>query len=147
MPLIAEVFPVEKDDFVSAGEVSAKIKRTLKKLGVDSSVLRRISVCSYEVELNLVIHSLGGTIDFSVDEDGVTLLIRDRGPGIPDLDLAMREGWSTAPDDVRSLGFGAGMGLPNMKKYTDEMKVESTVGVGTTVTMTVFIHPQEEAVS
>ena len=147
MPLIAEVFPVEKDDFVSAGEVSAKIKRTLKKLGVDSSVLRRISVCSYEVELNLVIHSLGGTIDFSVDEDGVTLLIRDRGPGIPDLDLAMREGWSTAPDDVRSLGFGAGMGLPNMKKYTDEMKVESTAGVGTTVTMTVFIHPQEEAVS
>ena len=103
MPLIAEVFPVEKDDFVSAGEVSAKIKRTLKKLGVDSSVLRRISVCSYEVELNLVIHSLGGTIDFSVDEDGVTLLIRDRGPGIPDLDLAMREGWSTAPESVRNM--------------------------------------------
>lgn len=138
MPLIAEVFPVEKDDFVSAGEVSAKIKRTLKKLGVDSSVLRRISVCSYEVELNLVIHSLGGTIDFSVDEDGVTLLIRDRGPGIPDLDLAMREGWSTAPESVRNMGFGAGMGLPNMKKYSDEMRIDSVVGVGTTVTMTVF---------
>ena len=139
MPLIAEVFPVEKDDFVSAGEVSAKIKRTLKKLGVDSSVLRRISVCSYEVELNLVIHSLGGTIDFSVDEDGVTLLIRDRGPGIPDLDLAMREGWSTAPESVRNMGFGAGMGLPNMKKYSDEMDIQSTVGVGTTVTMVVKI--------
>ena len=130
MPLIAEVFPVEKDDFVSAGEVSAKIKRTLKKLGVDSSVLRRISVCSYEVELNLVIHSLGGTIDFSVDEDGVTLLIRDRGPGIPDLDLAMREGWSTAPESVRNMGFGAGMGLPNMKRNADEFDIQSTVGVG-----------------
>lgn len=135
MPLIAEVFPVEKDDFVSAGEVSAKIKRTLKKLGVDSSVLRRISVCSYEVELNLVIHSLGGTIDFSVDEDGVTLLIRDRGPGIPDLDLAMREGWSTAPESVRNMGFGAGMGLPNMQRNASEFHIESTVGVGTTITM------------
>ena len=135
MPLIAEVFPVEKDDFVSAGEVSAKIKRTLKKLGVDSSVLRRISVCSYEVELNLVIHSLGGTIDFSVDEDGVTLLIRDRGPGIPDLDLAMREGWSTAPESVRNMGFGAGMGLPNMKRYSDEMDIDTELGKGTTVTM------------
>ena len=135
MPLIAEVFPVEKDDFVSAGEVSAKIKRTLKKLGVDSSVLRRISVCSYEVELNLVIHSLGGTIDFSVDEDGVTLLIRDRGPGIPDLDLAMREGWSTAPESVRNMGFGAGMGLPNMQRNADEFDIQSTVGVGTQILM------------
>ena len=139
MPLIAEVFPVEKDDFVSAGEVSAKIKRTLKKLGVDSSVLRRISFCSYEVELNLVIHSLGGTIDFSVDEDGVTLLIRDRGPGIPDLDLAMREGWSTAPESVRNMGFGAGMGLPNMKRYSDEMEITSEVGKGTTVRMSVYV--------
>ena len=135
MPLIAEVFPVEKDDFVSAGEVSAKIKRTLKKLGVDSSVLRRISVCSYEVELNLVIHSLGGTIDFSVDEDEVTLLIHDRGPGIPDLDLAMREGWSTAPESVRNMGFGAGMGLPNMKRNADEFDIQSTVGVGTQILM------------
>ena len=106
-----------------------------KKLGVDSAVLRRISVCSYEVELNLVIHSLGGTIDFSVDEDGVTLLIRDRGPGIPDLDLAMREGWSTAPESVRNMGFGAGMGLPNMKRNADEFDIQSTVGVGTEILM------------
>lgn len=135
MPLIAEVFKVEKDDFVSAGEVSAKIKRMLKKLGVDSATLRRISVCAYEVELNLVIHSLGGTIDFKVTTDSVELLIKDRGPGIPDLELAMREGWSTAPESVRMLGFGAGMGLPNMKRNADEFDIQSTVGVGTEILM------------
>ena len=135
MPLIAEVFSVEKDDFVTAGEASAKIKRTLKKLGVDSVLFRRISVCAYEVELNLVIHSLGGTIDFQVTQDGVTLLVKDRGPGIPDLDLAMREGWSTAPESVRMMGFGAGMGLPNMKRNADEFDIKSEVGVGTEILM------------
>lgn len=140
MPLIAEVFSVEKDDFVTAGEASAKIKRTLKKLGVDSVLLRRISVCAYEVELNLVIHSLGGTIDFQVTQDGVTLLVKDRGPGIPDLDLAMREGWSTAPESVRMMGFGAGMGLPNMKKYTDRLQIDTVLGVGTTLTMRIDLH-------
>ena len=135
MPLIAEIFEVEKDDFVSAGEASAKIKRTLKKLGVDSTLLRRISVCSYEVELNLVIHSLGGTIDFQVTTEDVQLLIRDRGPGIADLELAMREGWSTAPETVRMMGFGAGMGLPNMKRNADFFDIKSEVGVGTEVLM------------
>ena len=135
MPLIAEVFPVEKDDFVTAGEASAKIKRTLKKLGVDAILLRRISVCAYEVELNLVIHSLGGSIDFQVTQDAVTLLVKDRGPGIPDLDLAMREGWSTAPESVRMMGFGAGMGLPNMKRNADEFDIKSEVGVGTEILM------------
>ena len=135
MALIAEVFAVEKDDFVSAGEASAKIKRTLKKLGVDSTLLRRISVCAYEVELNLVIHSLGGTIDFKVTAEDVELLIRDRGPGIADLDLAMREGWSTAPETVRMMGFGAGMGLPNMKRNADFFDIKSEVGVGTEILM------------
>ena len=135
MPLIAEVFPVEKDDFVTAGEASAKIKRTLKKLGVDAILLRRISVFAYEVELNLVIHSLGGSIDFQVSQDAVTLLVKDRGPGIPDLDLAMREGWSTAPESVRMMGFGAGMGLPNMKRNADEFDIKSEVGVGTEILM------------
>ena len=135
MPLIAEVFSVEKDDFVTAGEASAKIKRTLKKLGVDATLLRRISVCAYEVELNLVIHSLGGSIDFQVTQDAVTLLVKDRGPGIPDLDLAMREGWSTAPESVRMMGFGAGMGLPNMKRNADEFDIKSEVGVGTEILM------------
>lgn len=139
MPLIAEVFEVQKDDFVKAGEASAKIKRTLKKLGVDSNIMRRISVCAYEVELNLVIHSLGGTIDFEVTQDSVALSIKDRGPGIPDLDLAMREGWSTAPESVRMMGFGAGMGLPNMKRNADELDIHSQVGVGTQIAMKFYL--------
>ena len=98
MSLYSEVFPVEKGDFVTAGEASAKIKRTLKKLGVNSSVIRRVAVSSYEVELNLIIHSLGGQIDFTVTQDDVMLRVTDRGPGIPDIELAMREGWSTAPE-------------------------------------------------
>ena len=102
---------------------------------MDSTLLRRISVCSYEVELNLVIHSLGGTIDFQVTTEDVQLLIRDRGPGIADLELAMREGWSTAPETVRMMGFGAGMGLPNMKRNADFFDIKSEVGVGTEILM------------
>ena len=137
--VIHEVYPVEKGAFETAGEVSGTIKRILRKLGVPSSVIRRVAVAAYEVELNLVIHSLGGQMELTIEPESVTLDVSDRGPGIPDLDLAMQEGWSTASDEVRTLGFGAGMGLPNMKKYSDEMDIQSTVGVGTTVTMVVKI--------
>ncbi len=133
--MIHEVYPVEKGDFTSAGEVSGKIKRILKKLGVPSSVVRRVSVAAYEVELNLVIHSLGGHMDLTVNPDSVVLVVEDRGPGIPDLDLAMSEGWSTASDDVRMLGFGAGMGLPNMKRNADDFDIQSEVGKGTRIYM------------
>ena len=133
--MIHEVYPVEKGDFSSAGEVSGKIKRILKKLGVPSSVVRRVSVAAYEVELNLVIHSLGGHMDLTVNPDSVVLVVEDRGPGIPDLDLAMSEGWSTASDDVRMLGFGAGMGLPNMKRNADDFDIQSEVGKGTRIYM------------
>ena len=93
----------------------------------------------------MVIHADGGVIDVEIDADSIKMVLADKGPGIKDIDLAMQEGWSTAPDDVRSLGFGAGMGLPNMKKYSDEMTIESTVGVGTTVTMIVYTKPRKEA--
>ncbi len=132
---IRTVYPVQKGDFTSAGEVSGSIKRTLRMLGVDSGLTRRISVAAYEVELNLIIHSLGGEICFSVDEGGITLDVSDVGPGIADIDLAMREGYSTAPEEVRMMGFGAGMGLPNMKRNADEFSIESTVGVGTKIHM------------
>lgn len=137
--VIHEIYPVEKGAFETAGEASGTIKRILRKLGVPSSVIRRVAVAAYEVELNLVIHSLGGQMELTIEPESVTLDVADRGPGIPDLDLAMQEGWSTASDEVRMLGFGAGMGLPNMKKYSDEFDIQSTVGVGTTVKMLVNI--------
>ena len=140
-------YDVPGDDFTRAGEASSSIKKALKQVGLAPDIIRNVAIAMYEGEINMVIHAGGGEIDVDIAPDAVHMVLRDQGPGIQDISLAMREGWSTAPDDVRSLGFGAGMGLPNMKKYTDEMKVESTVGVGTTVTMTEFIHPQEEAVS
>ena len=130
-------YQVPGDDFTRAGEASGAIKSTLKKLGFDPGVVRKVAIAMYEGEINLVIHGGGGQIDVEIDGEKVTMVLADHGPGIPDIQKAMEEGWSTAPDNVRSLGFGAGMGLPNMKKYTDEMQIESTVGVGTTGTMVV----------
>ncbi len=128
-------YHVEKADYSSAGRVSAAIKRQLKQIGVSGDVLRRVAVASYEVELNLVIHSLGGEMTLNVYPDCVQLISADVGPGIPDLSLAMKEGYSTANETARSLGFGAGMGLPDMKRNADDFDIESTVGVGTTITM------------
>ena len=107
----------------------------MRELGVDPEIIRRASIAMYEGEINMVIHAHGGVADVAVTEDAIEIVLKDKGPGIPDIKKAMQEGYSTAPDNIRSLGFGAGMGLPNMKRYTDEMKIESTVGVGTTVTM------------
>lgn len=139
MSSIHQTYTVPGDDFTRAGEASGLVKKTLKKLGVNPEVIRKVAIAMYEGEINMVIHANGGTIDVEVLPDKITMVLKDTGPGIPDIDKAMQAGWSTAPDNVRNLGFGAGMGLPNMKKYSDEMTVESTVGVGTTVTMTVFM--------
>ncbi|MCR4707282.1 MAG: anti-sigma regulatory factor [Clostridiales bacterium] len=128
-------YPVKTADYSSAGKASADIKRRLKQLGVGGDVLRRVAVASYEVELNLVIHSLGGVLTLSVFPDAVQLVSADVGPGIADLSLAMREGYSTANEEARSLGFGAGMGLPNMKRNADEFDITSEPGAGTTITM------------
>ena len=130
-------FEVEGGDLSQAGEASSQMKRTLKKLGFPPEVIRKVSICMYEGEINMVIHADGGTADVEVGLDTITITLADRGPGIPDIDLAMEPGWSTAREFARDLGFGAGMGLPNMKKHSDEMEVHSTVGVGTTVKMTI----------
>jgi len=130
-------FDVDGDNFASAGDASIQIKKVLRQLGFTPDIIRRVSIAMYEGEINMVIHADGGDADVLVDDDKITIILADKGPGIADIDLAMQAGYSTAPDDVRSLGFGAGMGLPNMKKNTDEMHIESTVGVGTTVTMIV----------
>ena len=118
-----------------AGDVSARIKRHMKRLGIPSSIMRRVSVCTYEAEINLVIHSDGGQIDFEISEDRILVRARDEGPGIPDIDKAMTEGWSTASNEVRNMGFGAGMGLPNMKRNADEFTISSVVGEGTDISM------------
>lgn len=131
-------YEVDGSDFTRAGEASANVKKTLRKLGVSPQVIRKVAIALYEGEINMVIHADGGVIDVEIASDKITMALRDHGKGIEDVELAMREGFSTAPDEVRSLGFGAGMGLPNMKKYTDDMRIESTVGVGTNVFMSVM---------
>lgn len=130
---------VNGEDFTRAGEASADVKKTLRKLGIPPEVIRRVAIALYEGEINMVIHADGGVIDVEVSSEKISMVLKDQGKGIANVEQAMQEGFSTAPDEVRSLGFGAGMGLPNMKKYSDEMKIESTVGVGTTVFMTVWI--------
>ena len=130
-------FDIDGDNFTSAGEASVRIKKHLREMGFKPDVIRRVSVAMYEGEINMVIHAGGGQADVSIYPDRIEIVLEDHGPGIEDISLAMREGFSTAPDAVRSLGFGAGMGLPNMKRYTDVLNVESKVGSGTKVTMTV----------
>ena len=129
------VFDVEKGDFEKAGEASRKIKRSLQQLGISSKVIRHIAIAGYEGEMNIAIHSDGGQIILEVDENAVTLRLEDLGPGIPNVDLAMTEGWSTASDKVREMGFGAGMGLPNMEKNADDFEIHSKVGEGTKIKM------------
>ena len=130
-------YDVDGENFTSAGQASVRIKKNLRQLGVDPETIRRVSIAMYEGEINMVIHANGGSADVEVDDSGVTIILADTGPGIADIEKAMQEGYSTARDEVRSLGFGAGMGLPNMKRYTDDMKIESVPGKGTTVTMRV----------
>ncbi|MBR5448395.1 MAG: ATP-binding protein [Clostridia bacterium] len=130
-------FDVDGDDFTSAGQASVQVKRNLRQLGIDTETIRRVSIAMYEGEINMVIHAGGGVAEVRVSEECITIVLDDNGPGIKDIDKAMQEGYSTAPDEIRSLGFGAGMGLPNMKRHTDSLEIESTVGVGTRITMKV----------
>ena len=131
-------FEIERGNFTDAGQASSSVKRTLKQLGVAPANIKRTVVSLFEAEINAIAHAYGGTIDVDIDDQKIVMVVADQGPGIPNLDLAMQEGWSTASAEVREMGYGAGMGLPNIKKNTDDLKIESTVGVGTTVTMTVF---------
>lgn len=130
---------VPGNDFTHAGEASGNVKTILKKLGIDPSIIRRVSIAMYEAEINMVIHAGGGVADIYISPQKIDMVLKDEGPGIEDISLAMKEGYSTAPDTVRALGFGAGMGLPNIKKYTDELKINTEVSKGTTLHMTILI--------
>ena len=132
-------YDVSGNDFTCAGEASGKIKRELKGLGFPNEIVRNVAIAVYEGEINMVIHGGGGVIDVDISPECISIILADQGPGIPDVSLAMQEGYSTAPDNVRQLGFGAGMGLPNIKKYTDEMIIETEVGKGTTIRLKVYV--------
>ncbi len=125
-------------DLTFAGEASSNVKKTLVQLGVDPVLIKKTAISMYEAEINAVIHGKGGTADIEIDNDKIVIWIRDKGPGIPDIGLAMQEGYSTASDEVREMGFGAGMGLPNIKRYADKLDIETEVGKGTTLTLTVY---------
>ena len=139
METIRLVYPVEGGDLIEAGEASSKMKLTLKKLGLPQDVIRRASICMYEGEINMVIHADGGQAEVEVDANQIVIRMTDTGPGIPDVEQAMPEGCSAAGQTARELGFGAGMGLPNMKRYSDEMTIDTEVGKGTTVTVKIKV--------
>lgn len=128
-------YDVDGENFTSAGTASETVKNILKQIGIPSAVIRRVGIAMYEGEINMVIHAGGGKAVVDLTPDDIRIRLIDNGPGIPDLDKAMQEGYSIAPDSIRMLGFGAGMGLPNMKKYSDRLKVDTVVGEGTTVTI------------
>ena len=135
--LMSLKYHVSPTDFTRAGEASSDVKNKLKKLGVPPEIIRKVAIAMYEGEINMVIHANGGDIFVDITPDAIHMELKDVGPGIEDIDKAMQAGSSTAPDDVRSLGFGAGMGLPNMKKNSDTMDIQTVLGQGTTVIMTV----------
>jgi anti-sigma regulatory factor (Ser/Thr protein kinase) len=138
-------FNTVRFDFELAGRASTEIKKALKKREIDPKIIRRVAIASYELEINQVVHSLGGTISCTIQPDKVIIVAADKGPGIKDINLVLQEGWSTADEWIRSLGFGAGMGLPNTKRVSDEFYIESTLGVGTTVRSVVYINsPKNE---
>ena len=132
-------YDISPTDFTRAGAASGDVKKTLKALGVPPATIRNVAVAMYEGEINMVIHAGGGEIDVEITEDAIRMVLADHGPGIENVELAMKEGYSTAPDNIRSLGFGAGMGLPNIKKYSDEFQLDTEVGVGTTLTLKVYM--------
>lgn len=134
---IVLTYDISPDDFTRAGEASSDVKGKLKQMGVSPEAVRKVAIAMYEGEINMVIHAKGGKLTVTITPVQIEMVLADVGPGIPDIEMAMKAGYSTAPDEVRSLGFGAGMGLPNMKKYTDDMKIETELGVGTTITMAV----------
>jgi len=132
-------YDIVGNDFNSAGKATEQAKRVLKQIGIDPAIIRKVSVAAYEAEMNIVIHAYKGKLMYSITPKMIELIAEDEGPGIPDIEKAMQEGYSTAPDRVRELGFGAGMGLPNMKKFSDLFEIDSVVGKGTKVRMVIYL--------
>jgi len=132
-------YKVPSMDLTVAGEASSHIKKILRQLGIETGIIRRVAIATYEAEINVAIHSLGGTISLMISPEWIKIIAEDEGPGIKDINLAMQQGFSTATSEIREMGFGAGMGLPNMKKCSDEFEISSELGSFTRVEMTMFI--------
>jgi anti-sigma regulatory factor (Ser/Thr protein kinase) len=136
---LTENFTIEGNDFANAGAVSTEIKSILKKIGLDPQLIRRIAISTYEAEMNVVMHAQRGEVTLNMTPESITIIVADIGKGIENIDLALQEGYTTATDEMRAMGFGSGMGLPNIKRNSDDLQIESEVGKGTRVTMTFFI--------
>lgn len=136
--LLEQEFTVDGGDFIHAGEVSSKIKRILKEVGISQEVIRRTAIATYEAEMNVVSYARKGTFLLAITPDRLEIVVKDEGQGIEDIDLAMKEGYSTATEEIREMGFGAGMGLPNIKKNVDDLSITSVVDEGTRVEMVIF---------
>ncbi len=132
-------YEIHKEDFVNAGQASSNVKKILKELGINSVIIKNTVIAMYEAEMNAVIHADGGIAEVNIEEGRIEIEVIDHGPGIEDIDLAMTEGYSTAPDSIRQLGFGAGMGLPNMRRNTDKFEIFSEVGKGTKIKLTTYL--------
>ena len=145
MPRFKKSFHIKGGDFILAGEASINIQNLLKSMDFDRRLIRRIAICGYEGEMNVVMHAGDGWLSLEVDTEKLVLEVKDSGPGIEDIDLAMQAGYSTAKDDYREMGFGAGMGLPNMKKNSDQIYIESQKSQGTNVQMVFFLHDAGKA--
>jgi serine/threonine-protein kinase RsbT len=139
--VVVRDYSIPANDFTIAGEASSSVRKILSQIGVTPDVVKRTSIAMYEAEINAVIHGNGGQAHVEIDENKILIIISDQGPGIADLDLAMQEGYSTAPDSIREMGFGAGMGLSNIKKHADVFEIKTAVNEGTTVYITVFFKP------
>ena len=138
-PLLIERYTIRGGDFEHGGRAATQIKSIMRQLGIDPEIMRRLSIANFEAEMNLVMYADEGVMEFQVHPDAVRVVVADRGPGIPDIEMAMQEGWSTATPEMRARGFGAGLGLPNMKRNSDEFEIESAVGTGTTVRYAVYL--------
>jgi anti-sigma regulatory factor (Ser/Thr protein kinase) len=136
----SQSFEIKGGDFVNAGTVSVKIKRILKDIGVKPEVVYRVSICCYEAEMNVIMYAYHGILDFSITPEEISVELKDEGPGIENIQLAMKEGYSTATDEMREMGFGAGMGLPNIKKNSDEFRIESGVNKGTNLYFKIYMN-------
>jgi serine/threonine-protein kinase RsbT len=136
-------YEIEGGNFTKAGHASSQVKKVLKQLNIDSKLIKNIVVALYEGEVNIVAHAFQGTLEIEITPNQIEMILQDSGPGIPDIDQAMTEGYSTASQKVREMGFGAGMGLPNMKRNVDQLDIHSEVGVGTTIKMVKFLNHDE----